>query len=68
MPDYKFEVSDIDWVNPDPALPAVVHVMLSKYLVEAEPIDDDAWDEAINDELEALFGSRASDFGFELID
>ena len=63
---YRFLVTDIEWPESSTLdLPGSIAVNLPKWLVEADSIDDDEWDEVINDELESKFGCRADSFSFE---
>lgn len=65
---YKFIVTDIEWEEGEEVLPDEVTVLLSKWLVEAEVIDDDEWDDAIQTQLQAEFGRKATSFGLEPAD
>jgi hypothetical protein len=68
MGSYAFRIYDIDW--PDDAaskiiLPDEAIVILPSRLVEANTINDEEWDQVINDRLIDQFGTGAEAFSFE---
>lgn len=66
MGSYRFEINGIEWPAGAPSdLPETAHIWLPGWLVEGESINDQQWDDMINDELEEMFNARAVSFGFE---
>lgn len=63
---YAFRISGIEWNNPQCGdLPEEAVVWLPNWLVHSDTIDDDEWDEMINEQLLEQFGHTACSFGFE---
>lgn len=60
---YSFAIDSIAWPTSHPHLPETAEVGLPSYLVEADEIDDDEWDDYILEALTAKFGVRPVEFG-----
>ena len=58
---FKFYVYDIEWPSAL-GLPDEATVSLSDELVGATDIEEDEWQDAVNDQLQRQFGERALSF------
>jgi hypothetical protein len=60
---YPFAIDNISWPTSHPHLPDIAEVDLPSYLVEADEINDDEWEDYISKALAAKFGVRPVDIG-----
>lgn len=57
----KFFIYDIRWPN-SLGLPDEATISLAQDLVEATELEEDEWQNAVNDQLQRQFGERAISF------
>ena len=58
---FKFYIYDIQWPN-SLGLPDEATICLPEDLVEATDLEEDEWQNAVNDQLQRQFGDRAISF------
>lgn len=62
----KFRIWGIDWESGSAALPLQVFLKLPDWLVLAEDdVEDEEWDEVINEMLQARFGDQSTCMSYE---
>ena len=58
---FKFFVYDIQWPS-SLGMPDEVTISLPESLVESTDLEEDQWQDAVNDQLQHQFGERAVSF------